>query len=70
MAKSGGTTLSAKAEALRLVESLDEDATWDDLAAVAEALALRAKIERGLEESRAGETVPHEQVMRELGIEP
>lgn len=57
-------TLKQKAHAL--IDQLPETASWDDLAY---AMDLRASIERGLADSRAGRVIPVEDLMKELGIE-
>ncbi|MEM1041783.1 MAG: hypothetical protein AAGI91_04060 [Bacteroidota bacterium] len=50
---------SVKAEARRLVDTLPDDATWDD---VMYRLYVRQSIEQGLEDSDAGRTVSHDEV--------
>lgn len=57
-------TLKQKAHAL--IDQLPETASWDDLAYE---MDLRASIERGLADSRAGRVIPVEDLMKELGIE-
>ena len=54
---------SVKAEARRLVDTLPDDATWDD---VMYRLYVRQSIERGLADSDAGRTVSHEDVRQML----
>jgi predicted transcriptional regulator len=48
-----------------LADQLPQDATWDDVRYQVE---LRASIERGLAQSEAGDTIAHEDVLREFGI--
>jgi predicted transcriptional regulator len=60
----GEVRMSAvKTEAIRLIEGLPDSSDWMD---VAYRLYVRAKIEQGLADSRAGRVVPHDQVMREM----
>jgi len=47
------------------VDHLPDTATWDDVAYAAE---LRASIDRGLTQSNDGQTLPHEDILREFGI--
>lgn len=54
-----------KDEAHRLVDNLDDDATWDDLMC---AIYLRLKIEAGLADAEAGRLTPHEDVRRRFGL--
>lgn len=49
----------------QLLDDLPENASWDD---IAYRMELRASIERGLADSRAGRTTPHEDVLKEFGI--
>ena len=56
---------SIKTEARRLVDQLPDDATWDDLMYE---IYVRQAIEAGLEDSRAGRTVPVAEVRRRLGL--
>jgi predicted transcriptional regulator len=48
-----------------LADNLPRDATWEDVRYQVE---LRASIERGLAQSDAGKTVPHEEILREFGF--
>jgi predicted transcriptional regulator len=48
-----------KEEAKKLVESLPDDATWDDLMYQ---IYVRTKIEEGLAADEAGDVVPQEEV--------
>jgi len=54
---------SAKQRALEAVRALPDDATLED---VMERLYFLAKVERGLEQADAGETIPHEEVKKRL----
>ncbi|HET6567893.1 MAG TPA: hypothetical protein VFG50_08005 [Rhodothermales bacterium] len=54
--------ISIKQKIVRAVEDLPETATYED---AIERLVLLHKIERGLEESRAGLTVPQSEVEAE-----
>ena len=48
---------------MKAVADLPEEATVDD---AIERLLLLSKIEQGLEQSRRGETIPHEEVKRRM----
>ena len=54
-------TQSTKQKVLELVEQLPSDASIDD---VMERLYFLAKVERGLEQLAAGQTIPHDEVKR------
>jgi hypothetical protein len=54
-----------KQEAHKLVDQLPDDATWQDLIYSA---AVRRSVEQGLKESEAGQTVSHEDVLKEFGL--
>ncbi len=54
---------TAKEEAFQLLERLPDDVS---LETILYRLLVKAKIERGLAEIEAGQTVPHEQVMEDL----
>jgi predicted transcriptional regulator len=54
--------MSNKEAAIRTIEHLPDDASLDD---IIYALYVRQKIERGLRDIEAGNTVSHEEVMRE-----
>ncbi|MCE9566853.1 MAG: hypothetical protein K8U57_33020 [Planctomycetes bacterium] len=53
----------AKADALKLIESLPEDCTWEE---IKYRVYVHDAIEKGLEDVEAGRVVPHEQVMSEM----
>ncbi len=55
---------SIKEDALRLVERLPADATWEDLQYE---IYVRQAIDAGLKDSREGRTVPSEDVHRQFG---
>lgn len=57
------STPALKRKMVEAVEGLPDDATVED---AIERLCFIAKIERGLEQSEAGETVPHEDVKKQL----
>ena len=59
-----GTT-DIKAEARRLIESLPEKSTWNDLM---RQIYVRQAIESGLADSQAGRTSDAEQVRAEFGL--
>lgn len=54
---------SAKQRALEAVRALPDDATLED---VMERIYFLAKVERGLEQADADETIPHEDVKKRL----
>jgi hypothetical protein len=56
---------SIKPEALRLVEQLPDDATWDDLLYE---IYVRQSIEVGLKDCREGRTISTAEVRRRLGL--
>jgi predicted transcriptional regulator len=55
--------MTIKEKMLHAVEDLPEDATYED---AMERLLLLAKVERGLQQADAGETVTHEEVQDRL----
>lgn len=59
------TAINNRQAAHELLDTLPEDVSWDE---IAYRMEVRASIERGLADSRAGRTVPHEQVLKEFGI--
>ena len=54
-------TAGLKRKIVEAVESLPEDATVED---AIERLYFLAKIERGLEQSEAGDVIPHEDIKK------
>jgi predicted transcriptional regulator len=52
-----------KAEIIRMVEHLPDDATWDD---VQQIVALRQSVDRGLADSAAGRRMTTEQLREHL----
>jgi hypothetical protein len=58
-------TVSIKQEAYRLVDTLSENATWDDLMYE---IYVRQSIEAGIEDSKAGRTVDVREVRRKFGL--
>ena len=56
---------SVKEAAHQLIEQLPDNVTWGDLAY---RMAVRASIERGLAEARAGHLIPQEEIEKEFGI--
>lgn len=59
------TTTSVKDEARHLVETLPDDATWDD---IQYAVYVRQAIERGLKDAREGRTVPLDEARKMFGL--
>ena len=51
--------------ALRIIEQLPDDATWEDLQY---AIYVHQAIKAGLKDSREGRTVSHEEVRRRFGL--
>jgi hypothetical protein len=60
-------TSPIKSEALRLVERLPDDATWEDLMYE---IYVRQAIEAGLDDSREGRTFSVEEVRQRFGLTP
>ena len=58
---------TVKGEALRLVEQLPDDATWDD---VLYQMYVAQAVETGLKDCRDGRLVPVSDVRRRLGLAP
>jgi len=58
--------MTTKAKILRVIESLDEDASVDE---AIDRLYLLQKIEIGMAQADAGDVVEHEQFMEELEAE-
>lgn len=56
-------TDTAKQKILQVVNGLPDTATYED---VIERLCFLAKVEEGLRQSDAGETVPHAEAVRQL----
>lgn len=56
---------SVKAEALRLVEQLPEDATWDD---ILYHMYVHQSIEAGLKDCREGRTISVTELRKRLGL--
>lgn len=54
-----------KQEAHKLIDQLPETATWEDFMYQ---VARRRSIDQGLKESEAGQTIPHEDILKEFGI--
>lgn len=59
--------MSIKEEAIRLVEELSEESSWDDLMYE---IYVRKAIEAGVADSKAGRTIPVEEVRARFGLEP
>ncbi len=57
--------MSIKPEAIRLVEQLPTDATWEDLAYE---IRVRQSVEAGLRDCEDGRVIPVEEVRRRLGL--
>ena len=58
--------MTTKEKVIRLIESLDDNASLDDMI---DRLYLLRKIELGLAQADAGEVMPHQQFMKELEAE-
>ena len=58
---------SIKNEAKRLIESMPDDATWDDLM---HEIYVRQTIEKGLADSQAGRTSSVAEVREKYGLQP
>lgn len=59
------STENVKSEAIRLVERLPDDVTWDDLM---HEIYVRQSIEAGLADSKAGKTVEVTAVREKFGL--
>ena len=57
------TETTAKQRVLEAVQRLPDDATFDD---AIERIVFLAKIEQGLEQADAGQTVPHQEARKRL----
>ena len=57
--------MTFKAAAHQLVDTLPDDAVWEDLLY---AIGVRERLERALAESAAGKGTPHEEVLRRFGV--
>jgi len=55
--------MSVKQEAMQVLDTLSETATWDD---VIYALYVKQKVMRGLQDAREGKTVSHEKAIKRL----
>lgn len=58
---------NVKEEALRLIERLPDDATWEDLQYE---IYVRQAVDAGLKDSRLGRTVAHDEARRRFGLGP
>lgn len=61
------TNATVKEEARRMVDLLPDDATWEDLHYE---IYVRQAVEAGLNDSREGRTVSHEEARRQFGLGP
>jgi hypothetical protein len=59
--------MSMREDAIRLVEQLPEELSWDDLMYE---IYVRKAIEAGMADSKAGRTIPVEQLRARFGLEP
>ncbi|HYR11025.1 MAG TPA: hypothetical protein VEQ60_24810 [Longimicrobium sp.] len=59
--------MSMKEDAIRLVEQLPEEFSWDDLMYE---IYVRKVIEAGMADSMAGRTIPVEELRARFGLEP
>jgi hypothetical protein len=68
--KNGVNLMATAPETIRekvrdLAEHLPLNATWDD---VMYQVAARRSVEQGLKESESGQTIPHEEILKEFGL--
>lgn len=59
------TASTTKEKIIETIRTLPDDATLDD---VMEQLYFLSKVERGLQESEAGQVMSHEEVKKRLGL--
>lgn len=59
--------MSMREETIRLVDELPDDFSWDDLI---RAIYVRQMIEAGVADSKAGRTIPVEELRTRFGLEP
>jgi hypothetical protein len=57
--------MATEEKVLRAVQDLPDDASFED---AMECLLFLAKIERGLQQADAGQTIPHAQVKERMGM--
>lgn len=62
----GMSTSDVKQKAHELIDSLDDTATWDE---VAYHMEVRASIEQGLADVKAGRVHTHEEVRKHFGLD-
>jgi predicted transcriptional regulator len=63
----GGSTMNHdKEEAKRLIESLPENASWDD---IMYELYVQQKLSESLKAANAGRTIPHEEVKKRFSCQ-
>ncbi|HIJ65547.1 MAG TPA: hypothetical protein HPP77_06295 [Candidatus Hydrogenedentes bacterium] len=55
--------MSTKATAIHIIESLPEDATWDD---IQERINFVAGVRKGLRELDQGKAIPHKKVTKDF----
>lgn len=51
-----------KQDLIQRIQSLPEDAPFDQLAAEIEKVRFKMRVDRGLQQAERGETVPHEEI--------
>lgn len=51
-----------KQDLIQRIQSLPEDAPFDQLAAEIEKFRFKMRVDRGLQQAERGETVPHEEI--------
>lgn len=59
------TATNVKETALKLIDQLPDDISWDELVYRIE---VRASIERGLAAADAGRLIPHDEVKKHFGL--
>jgi len=55
--------MTTKQKVLKAVETLPDDASFED---AMERLLFLAKVEKGIQQADAGQTIPHEQVKQKM----
>jgi hypothetical protein len=63
MARPGGSMSGVKEEAMRLIDGLPEEISWDD---IIYQIYVKKKIERGIKAAEEGRMVAHDEIKKRL----